>query len=707
MKRYIPFLLPFALVVAHVVLLYRAAASHTRGEFTYPLDDTYIHMALAHHIAFDGVYGVTRFEFTPAASSIVWPWLLALLDRAFGEHVLTPLMVNVAAAAGLVWAVKRALDRLAPEATTVTRTFWVVVVVIVTPLSTLVIIGMEHTLHAMATVLLATEAAVWLARDQDTDARKRWRLVLILGALGALDAASRYEGCFLVALVCGLGALRHRLRESVVLGAVAAVPVLGFGLWSMLHGGRLLPNSVLLKGHPLRVKSISDLGDFFGGDLVHRATIEPHLFACVVSAAILLLIVRRRLGPRTTQGTFLVLAIGTTLAHMQFANLEWFFRYEAYTVTLTTAAVGVACARLWPSARALLARGKEVPLAFGTGVAVLLLGGALMERTISAASITPMACANIYDQQVQSARFLERFFPNEPVVVNDIGAVAYMRTGPIVDLMGLASIEVARARHYDIDKPLERSFVAQVAARSDVAVVYDEWFPGAIPSTWTRLGRWSIDFCRSCAFADVSIYATRPEAIPRVAAALRAYAPGLPEDVDQAGWYVNLPPHTPGEPTLLGEGDVVSIEVPGNARYTDLGFVGPNGRVAYRSLVRGAMARGRTPDQLANALVAGWKKSKDHDLPRDLQRPHVRLITPRAMRYTVSGNVFRWGDSWTEQPMSVSKALARAGGPTAAAKRPLAIYLWHQEGGELVKEPVAPADLDTVLIDANDILVVP
>src|SRR5438132_223114 len=77
-----PALAAIAALLALCLWLVSRASSLAGGAFTYPLDDAYIHLAVAKNLAAHGVWGVTQHGFTFANSSLAWPLLLAALARA-------------------------------------------------------------------------------------------------------------------------------------------------------------------------------------------------------------------------------------------------------------------------------------------------------------------------------------------------------------------------------------------------------------------------------------------------------------------------------------------------------------------------------------------------------------------------------------------------------------------------------------------------
>ena len=146
------------------------------------------------------------------------------------------------------------------------------------------------------------------------------------------------------------------------------------------------------------------------------------------------------------------------------------------------------------------------------------------------------------------AQFVRDFYRDKAVAANDIGAIDFYGNIKLVDVWGLGTMEVARAKRAgnygeDVLRPL--------FARRDVRVFigYDEWasdYGGQLPE-WTPVGQWTIPHNVVCGSATVSFYAPRPGDVGPLIAALQAFSPRLPHDVVQAGAYVGGPlPHVLG-----------------------------------------------------------------------------------------------------------------------------------------------------------------
>ena len=384
---------------------------------------------------------------------------------------------------------------------------------------------MEHVLHAL--VLVAFVAAA--ARDV-AEKRLRWSVA----ALAALAVAVRYESLFAIGFVFLFLCARKSFRAAARLAAFAALPVFAFGVWSKLHGGSFLPTSVLLKGRPIEIRSATDAVDLFGGDVLHHLSQEAHLFALGIAAAWLAWWSAKNRGMWAPRTIALAASLGALIAHIELAGLGWFYRYDSYLVILLVTIVGIAIGTEAPRTTFARMRTASYGLAIAAGVVTF---GPMLPRVIGAAKVTPSAGANIFEQQVQTARFLERYFPHEIVAINDIGAVTFYRDGPIVDLVGLADARVAKAKRFKLDEPMSRADLVRFTSDARVAIVYDEWFKGLLPPTWFRVARWTIPNNVSCAFASISIYATKGDAIASVASAAREYeTSSLPKDVDVEGY---------------------------------------------------------------------------------------------------------------------------------------------------------------------------
>jgi len=92
-------------------------------------------------------------------------------------------------------------------------------------------------------------------------------------------------------------------------------------------------------------------------------------------------------------------------------------------------------------------------------------------RGVNAHRDVPAAGRNLYEQQFQMARFLNRFYSGAAVAANDIGAIDYYADVRCVDLYGLANQEVFEAKRA---KTFSTETIRRVAETNQVrmAILY-------------------------------------------------------------------------------------------------------------------------------------------------------------------------------------------------------------------------------------------
>jgi hypothetical protein len=490
-----------------VAALAVTARALSGGHLVYALDDAYIHMAVAKNLADHGVWGVTRYEFTSATSSIGWPLLLAAA-RAVGLSLdLAPLLFNAAFGVLALVVAGRALSGEPARV----RLPALVAVALLTPMPTLALGGMEHTGHVAAVLALAAVV------DRALQGEERPGL---LGALGAVATAARYESLFVVAAAAVTFAVVRRRRAAVALVVGALVPVSSYAAYSIAQGWPALPNSLLLKGAAAPVPG-GVLGELLGGRLARALAEAPHLLGLVMLVAL-----AAAWSARPAARPLGAIFVAAALLHLELASVGWLYRYEAYLVAwglvLLAQLVATPGGSLWTStprpARTLVA------------VALGLASAPLVARGVQAVAETPRACRNIYEQQYQMGLFLARHYRGATVMANDVGAVSYLADIHLVDLYGLATRETSAARRAG---RLDRPFLADLSARMrpEVVVVYRSWFADAIPTSWIEVGTWRAPEKVVVADRTVSFLAPDEPAARRLRDALASFQAELPPRV--------------------------------------------------------------------------------------------------------------------------------------------------------------------------------
>jgi hypothetical protein len=512
-------LLPVALVVMQV-------KHFTVGLFIYPVDDAFIHLQLAKNLAAHGTWGINAGTFGSASSSLLYTLILSGLCKIFGPALYLPLAVNAIVAVFLLLAVHRWLRAQGLGAGA--QLLALLLVVFFAPVPILVLSGMEHTLQCLFSFLFLSRFSDWMAQQEGARTTRRLPIDVLLWAV--LTATIRYEGLFLVAAACLVLAWRKRWLTAVQLGIIAALPAILFGIYSLSKGSYFLPNSVLIKSEAAQF-SLRGLVQSFGRILIEKFTMASAGITLLATQRLLLLLpliflafvpfIRRQ----RSYGYFIVLLLFATVAHLAFADTGKFYRYEAYLVMCAVLITVVILVRA--GAEVLPERRHLCLLLF---VFLFFMAFPLVLRSTAAFSKAKRACINIYEQQYQMAQFVHRYYNNDGLAANDIGAVSYFTNTRLLDLWGLASIEVARSKKGGYwTAPFLDSLSRE--KNTKLAIVYDSWIGQSLPPGWKKVAAWRIPDNVVCGDDLVSFYAVDTSAAPQLKKNLQEYRASLPADV--------------------------------------------------------------------------------------------------------------------------------------------------------------------------------
>ena len=158
----------------------------------------------------------------------------------------------------------------------------------------------------------------------------------------------------------------------------------------------------------------------------------------------------------------------------------------------------------------------------------------------------------------------------------------------------------------------------------------------------------------------------------------------------------------------LGPEDVVSVNVFGQDRYSKQGVViPPSGRLYLALIPEGIFVNGKTCDQVAELIK---KKYEEYIID-----PQVSVSLDRAgsYRYSVIGDVGQPGIRLMSRRLSVTEAIAEAGGILQAGSKSKVYVLRKQANGNLQPIPVNVSAIykgqapDAVYLVPGDQVVVP
>lgn len=473
----------------------------------FALDDAYIHLAVADQIL-SGGYGVNAGEYSSPSSSIIWPYVLALTE-AMHLGVFGPLLINAAAASATVSALLRMLEASGLFSDAGDRPFsYLIALLLIFNVSAVALpmTGMEHSAHVWASIVTFA-GLVAAARGCRPTPLHFIGLVLL--------PLIRFEGAaFACAAIAGFALLGYRRFAA----AAALVIIVSLSCYVALMASRglpLLPSSVLLKGYLANLDDSASNLPAIVKNLMRSITTSYGLRLILLGLALAGCASRLRTDREALIVCLAVLAaIG---AHLAFGQYGWFNRYEVYVMALAAAALLWGAAQARPRLGALQWSLMKLALVLGLGIAAM--------PYVTTALVTPIAASDIYEQQYQLARFAKSFY-RRAVAVNDLGMVAYGNSSYTLDLWGLGSEQVRKARTAGQYGPAEMEALASDHGVG-LAMIYDAWFPQGVPPSWTKV---AVLRTRTVTLSqrDVAFYRTPLADAAEVNSALVAFKATIP-----------------------------------------------------------------------------------------------------------------------------------------------------------------------------------
>ena len=206
----------------------------THGTIAYPLDDAFFNLTLAKNLAFEHVWGITKYSFTSISTSLLYPFVLGFIYLVSGTSLVVPLLVNGVAA---IWFIKVLHNWLIRQnISPIGQLLILLAVIYLTPLPALVISGMEYPLELLFTFL-------FLSNLVEINRKTYVYAILML--------TSSYETLPVLLVVCILLLVRRGWWEAVKLLFISVLPLYLFGLLSITHHNYFVPNPLVIsRGFP-------------------------------------------------------------------------------------------------------------------------------------------------------------------------------------------------------------------------------------------------------------------------------------------------------------------------------------------------------------------------------------------------------------------------------------------------------------------------
>lgn len=252
----------------------------THGTIAYPLDDAFFNLTLAKNLAFEHVWGITKYSFTSVSTSLLYPFVLGFIYLVSGTSLVVPLLVNGVAA---IWFIKVLHNWLIRQnISPIGQLLILLAVIYLTPLPLLVVSGMEYPLELLFTFL-------FLSNLIEINRKTYVYAILML--------TSSYETLPVLLIVCILLLVRRGWWEAVKLLFISVLPLYLFGLLSITHHNYFVPNPLVisrgvpsLSTNPYYPGFLIGCAIAFGGAWIAKSRNKWVIYPIPVLLALLLMI---------------------------------------------------------------------------------------------------------------------------------------------------------------------------------------------------------------------------------------------------------------------------------------------------------------------------------------------------------------------------------------------------------------------------------
>lgn len=483
MQKYLFFYILLFTVVTGFYFLY-SYSNLAGNQFIYPIDDAYIHLAIARNFGESGFWSVNLNSFDSGSSSILYTLILSLLIKIFGDNVYYPMIINIIAGYITVYWTYRFFRDFHSQSE---QKLGLLLFLPVSLLYVMVILGMEQTLHMMLSVM----AIYYIKKNFNSNFQRRdfIKLLFTILFLGVV----RFESMFFIFCLSTLLLIEKRFKQAGLIIIAGFLPLVIFGLISIQNGGFFFPNSVIIKGsYPDGNLLMSVWAIFKKGILLNISFYKLFLFPLICICIYLIDKYRLNLKNLVKDEKLLLLVVGTILLQSLFAVIK--YRYENYLMIMLVLILVPIVAEYMKF------QNKNIShFLFAISFAGFCFVG--IYRFATTHPVLEVSSKNIEEQQVQMGKFLHQYYKGQKAVANDIGAIAYFGHTELLDIVGLGSTDVAK--FYIDNKGLEKTefdkkyhkFLADYISENNykIAVIYPKWFPNHVPQNWIPVASWKIE----------------------------------------------------------------------------------------------------------------------------------------------------------------------------------------------------------------------
>src|SRR6218665_438938 len=411
MRKYLIYYILLFTVVTGFYFFY-AYFQLSGSQFVYPIDDAYIHMAIAKKFGESGFWSINFNSFDSASSSILYTLLLSSLIKLFGDNIYYPMILNIVAGYFTTYWIYRYFKDFYSEKELRLGLFLFLPVSL---LYVMVILGMEQTIH----MLLSVMAIYFIKKNFASDFKRSDFVKLLLTIL--FLALVRFESMFFISCLGVILLINKKIKETILVLVVGFLPIVIFGLISIREGGFFFPNSVIIKGSYPEGNILKSVWTIFKkGILLNVSFYKLFLFPFICIGIYLY----GQFKSQKLKGLFqkdylLFIIVGTILLQSVFAIIR--YRYENYLMIMLVML-------MVPIVAGYFRKIKTEKKSFESLMFIVFFVGFCLVgayRFVYSHPVIKVSSKNVEEQQVEMGKLLNRFYKGQKVVANDIGAIAY------------------------------------------------------------------------------------------------------------------------------------------------------------------------------------------------------------------------------------------------------------------------------------------
>lgn len=452
------------------------------GIFSYPIDDTYIHLGIAKSLVNEFTFGISHIH-SSCSSSPLFAVMIALFYKLTNYPVFIPLAINTVSGIFLCYLTIKYLSRVQNR---LLKYFAFMYIIFSSSLFFQVLMGMEHVIYTLVFTFYLFGISTIFRNSKNN------YYVFISVFLGNILCMIRYESMFIIfSILCILLLFREVKLFFVFLLSFSSI--LLFGIFSLVKGGLFFPNSLMIKGR-VPVGTLKDLIRIMMDAFIDRSPINYDISIAIPTLFIILFIIliSKIQSEKTIEciknPNVLVVVLWLSVATLQslFAGFGWLYRYEFF---LCFGGLILIFREIGSVVRKKIFMNfifSGIILCWGLQISLPIM---YFRGKHNGIDLYFKATKAIQNQHLAMADFVKTYYNNSFIGLNDVGAVSFLSDAKILDFAGLCNDDILKLRrekgwdyfYASIYKMCEDKGV-------DLVLVYDGFYTPASKYSYRKIG---------------------------------------------------------------------------------------------------------------------------------------------------------------------------------------------------------------------------